>query len=251
MFESKFSLQGKKILVTGASSGIGKETAILLSNLGASLVICGRHENRLNETLNGLNKDNQHSVFAGDLTKETTLDLLISQIDKIDGVVCSAGVMNRLPFKFLTAGELQSTMQINFESPVILCQKIIKSKKINKGGSIVFVSSIAGNVIADKGISAYAASKGALNAVCKVLAIEVAPLKVRANCITPGMVWSPLTQDGEAPVSEQDLKTNEQLYPLGYGTPGDVAYGISYLLSDASKWMTGNSLVIDGGFSIQ
>ena len=250
MFENKFSLQNKKVLITGASSGIGKATAILVSNLGAGLIICGRNEERLSNTFSELNYNQLNTQFIGDLENEVELDNLVSKIDKIDGIVLSAGVMFRKPFKFLTNSNINNVMKINFFSPIMLCQKLIKEKKLNKNGSIVFISSIAGNTVGDKGIGAYAASKGSLNAICKVLALEIAPQKIRANCINPGMVWTPMNLEA-ADITESELKENEKSYPLGYGSPEDVAYCASFLLSDASKWITGSSIVIDGGFSIQ
>ena len=131
-----------------------------------------------------------------------------------------------------------------------MCQNLLNNKKINKHGSIVFVSSLAGGYIAEVGNAAYSASKGALNAMCKVLAIEVAPQKIRANCICPGMVWTPLTQEQLSSITQEQLEANQKLYPLGYGNPEDVAYNIAYLLSDASRWTTGTNVIIDGGYSI-
>lgn len=250
MVNSDFSLLEKRILVTGASSGIGKETAIQLAKAGAVLIISGRNEQRLIETMESL-EGNNHKIFVGDLTKEEKLNELVDEIEGLEGMVLAAGVVKTLPIKFLNRDELNSTMSANFESPVLLCQKLIKKKKISKKGSIVFISSIAGNLIADKGNAAYAASKGALNAFCKVLSLELAPQKIRVNCVSPGMVWTPLTQNELTSVSQEQLAINQKLYPLGYGEAIDVANAALFLLADASKWITGTSLVIDGGFSIQ
>jgi len=250
MFNNKFNVDEKRILITGASSGIGRETAIVLSNLGASLIICGRDENRLKEVQTNLINKEKHILFVGDLTDDAILNNLLSITDGLDGVVLSAGIVKTLPIKFLNKDEIQNIMSTNFEAPILLCQKLLKNKKINKGGSIVFLSSISGVLKAEMGNGVYAASKGALNAICKVIALEVASQKIRANSLCPGMVFSPLTQNGLKSISAGQLAKHQSLYPLGYGTPEDVAYCISYLLSDASKWMTGASIILDGGFSI-
>jgi NAD(P)-dependent dehydrogenase (short-subunit alcohol dehydrogenase family) len=245
-----FSLENKKILVTGASSGIGRETSILLSNLDAELIICGRNEQRLLETKAALKNPEKHNIFIGDLNDGNLIQELINSIDKIDGLVLIAGIVKTIPIKFLNIEELNSTMNTNFFSPVLLIQKAIKNKKINKNGSIIFMSSIAGNFLADKGNGAYAASKAALNGICKVMALEFASQKIRVNAICPGMVQTPMTNNELASVTKEQLELNEKMYPLGYGEPIDVAASVAFFLSDGSKWVTGSSFVIDGGFTI-
>jgi NAD(P)-dependent dehydrogenase (short-subunit alcohol dehydrogenase family) len=245
-----FGLKNKKILITGASSGIGRATSILLSEMGASLILCGRNEQRLKETLYMLSNNNNHTLFVGDLTEQDLIDSLVNSIDTLNGIVLVAGIVKTIPIKFLKSEELSLIMKTNFESPISLCQKLLKSKKIQKSSSIVIISSIAGNLIADKGNGAYAASKAALNGICKVMAVELAPQKIRVNCISPGMVNTPMTENELAAVSLDQLKLNEKLYPLGYGEPEDIAASACFLLSNASKWITGTSFVIDGGFSI-
>jgi len=244
------NLTNKNIIVTGASSGIGKTTAIILSSFGANLIICGRNENRLLETYNELQNKENHKMFFGDLNLDENINELTSISNSIDGIVLAAGIVKTLPIKFLNSNELNNVLTSNFVSPTILCQKLLKKKKINASGSIVFVSSIAGNLIGDKGNGAYAASKAALDGISKVMAVELAPQKIRVNCICPGMVKTPMTKTELAAVTLEQLKLNESLYPLGYGEPEDVANGIAFLLSDNSKWITGSSLIIDGGFSI-
>lgn len=245
-----FSLQNKKILVTGASSGIGRETSILLSNLNAELIICGRNEQRLLETMTALKNPERHKMFIGDLNDENSIQDLINSFDNIDGMVLIAGIVKTVPIKFLNYNELTTILHSNFVSPVLLIQKAIKSKKINKKGSIIFMSSIAGNILADKGNGAYAASKAALNGICKVMALEFASQKIRVNAICPGMVQTPMTNNELASVTKEQLELNEKMYPLGYGEPIDVAASVAYFLSDCSKWVTGTSFVIDGGFTI-
>jgi NAD(P)-dependent dehydrogenase (short-subunit alcohol dehydrogenase family) len=245
-----FSLENKKILVTGASSGIGKETSILLSNLNADLIICGRNEQRLLETKNALKNPQKHEMFIGDLNSEISIRELLNSFENIDGLVLIAGIVKTLPIKFLNIEELNSTMNTNFFSPVLLVQKAIKTKKINKNGSIIFMSSIAGNFLADKGNGAYAASKAALNGITKVMALELAPQKIRVNAICPGMVQTPMTNNELASVTREQLELNQKMYPLGYGVPLDVAASVAYFLSDGSRWVTGTSFVIDGGFTI-
>lgn len=245
-----FGLKGKKIVVTGASSGIGRSTSILLSEMGAELIICGRNTDRLNETYRSLFNQNLHQIFIGDLNDEETIQKLIDSYQNIDGLVLCAGIVKTLPIKFLNSYELSKIINNNFLSPTLIVQKTIKEKKMNKGGSIVFISSIAGNYLADKGNGAYAASKAALNGICKVMACEFAAQKIRVNAICPGMVHTPMTNDELAAVSKEQLELNAQLYPLGYGTPIDVAASVAYFLADASKWVTGSSFVIDGGYTI-
>jgi NAD(P)-dependent dehydrogenase (short-subunit alcohol dehydrogenase family) len=245
-----FSLENKKILITGASSGIGRECSIILSHLGAKLIICGRNRDRLIETQNLLLNPSDHRIFIGDLSEDLVIESLVNSLDKIDGLLLVAGMVKTVPIKFLSREELNSVMDTNFLSPVLISQKIIKGKKINKESSIVFMSSIAGNFLADKGNGAYAASKAALNGICKVMALELSSQKVRVNAICPGMVQTPMTNNELAAVTKEQLELNESMYPLGYGQPEDVAYSAAYFLSDASKWVTGTSFVIDGGFTI-
>jgi NAD(P)-dependent dehydrogenase (short-subunit alcohol dehydrogenase family) len=247
--DNPFSLTGKNILVTGASSGIGKKTALTIAGMGAKLFLSGRDTARLEATLNELEGKN-HAIRPADLTNEQHVDALVNAVSGLDGVVLSSGITKTLPFKFISAAELDSIMQVNFSAPVLLLSKLIKLKKINKGCSIVFVSSIGGNFIGAKGNAMYSASKGAINAIQKVLTLELAPQKIRVNNVSPGMVRTEMWENSTTFTVEQ-ITEDEKKYPLGYGETSDVANAIVYLLSDASKWVTGISLVLDGGFSVQ
>ncbi|WP_413666217.1 SDR family NAD(P)-dependent oxidoreductase [Mucilaginibacter sp. Mucisp86] len=244
-----FSLTGKTILITGASSGIGKKTALITAGMGATLYISGRNVDRLTETLHEL-EGQGHIMQSADLTSEQDIDTLVQSISGLDGVVLSSGITKTLPFKFINSTELDNIMQTNFSAPVLLLSKLIKLKKLNKGCSIVFVSSIGGNFIGAKGNAMYSASKGAINAIQKVLTLELAPQKIRVNNVSPGMVRTEMWENSTTFTVEQ-IEEDAKKYPLGYGETSDVANAIVYLLSDASKWVTGISLVLDGGFSVQ
>lgn len=217
--------------------------------MGAKLHISGRDAERLAATFNELDGEN-HTMQTADLTSEQDVDNLVQSVSGLDGVVLSSGITKTLPFKFINAGELDSIMQTNFSAPVLLLSKLIKLKKLNKGCSIVFVSSIGGNFIGAKGNAMYSASKGAINAIQKVLTVELAPQKIRVNNVSPGMVRTEMWENSTIFTVEQ-IEEDSKKYPLGYGEPSDVANAIVYLLSDASKWVTGISLVIDGGFTAQ
>lgn len=244
-----FSLTGKNILITGSSSGIGKKTALTSASMGAKLHISGRDAERLTATLHELEGEG-HAMQTADLTSEQDIDTLVQSVSGLDGVVLSSGITKTLPFKFISAVELNSIMQANFSAPVLLLSKLIKLKKLNKGCSIVFVSSIGGNFIGAKGNAMYSASKGAINAIQKVLTLELAPQKIRVNNVSPGMVRTEMWENSTTFTAEQ-IEEDAKKYPLGYGETSDVANAIVYLLSDASKWVTGISLVLDGGFSVQ
>lgn len=243
-----FSLKGKTILVTGASSGIGKATAIECSKIGATVVITGRDEQRLNLTYSQL-EGSGHLKLVADFKIEDELVALVNNIPEIDGLVNVAGIVKTLPFQFVNRVELMNIFDVNFFSPVLLSQKIVKARKLKKGSSIVFISSIEGTVTTHIGNSMYAASKGAVSAISKNMALELAAKKIRVNCILPGMVETPLINLGE--ITEEQLEADKRLYPLKrFGKPEEVAYAIIYLLSDASSWVTGSNLLIDGGFTL-
>lgn len=244
-----FSLTDKKILVTGASSGIGRQTAISTSFMGASLILSARNLERLEETKKMCKDESSVSLLRADLLNDEEVDQLVLDLPELDGIVLVSGIMKTLPFKFVTRKDIELIMQTNFLSPAIFLSKLLKKNKIKNGGSIVFVSSIGGNNIGTIGNSMYGSTKAAINGLQKTLTIEVAPKKIRVNNVAPGMVKTEMWQNGA--VSSDELKIDEKKYPLGYGTTEDVANGIIYLLSDASKWVTGTSLILDGGFTIQ
>ena len=243
-----FSLEGKTILVTGASSGIGRATAIECSKMGARLVVTGRDQSRLQETLGRLEGDG-NSQIAAELTDEEAIKYLVDECPEFDGLVLCAGKGMTLPLNFATREKFDLIFNVNFFAPMELVRMLLKKKKIEKGASIVFVSSIGGNWSFNLGNGVYGASKAAINSAMKFWAKELAPKKIRVNSVNPGMVNTNLIQGGA--ISEDQHKKDMEKYPLGrYGEPQEIAYGIIYLLSGASSWVTGHSLVIDGGVTI-
>lgn len=241
-----FSLVGKTILVTGASSGIGRAIAIECSRMGASVVITARNEERLSETLSMLESGN-HSAIIADLGSSEGRQKLVEELPKIDGVVNNAGINIIELVPFIKEETLDKTFNINTIAPILLTQQMVKKKIIKNGGSIVFTSSIAGMGICSPGNSLYSASKGALSAFMKNAALDLAAKKIRCNAVLPGMIEGPL-KDMKSQVSEKQWEEYLKRYPLKrFGQPEDVAYAVVYLLSDAASWVTGTELVVDGG----
>lgn len=239
-----FSLESKTILVTGASSGIGRGIAITCSKMGASVMINGRSIAKLQETFSLMEGD-RNTIVAGDLTDKTSLMEIVGKLPKLDGIVHCAGIGQRMPCKDLTDNDICQVMDVNFKAPVLLQAEILRQKKINKGASVVFIASIA-SWSPSMGNSMYSASKGAIISYANCLSLELAPRKIRVNCISPAMVWTDLIQN-EA-VDEEQLKEDEKRYPLKrYGQPEDIANLAVYMLSDASTWMTGSNVKISGG----
>jgi len=244
-----FSLAGKTILVTGASSGIGRVVAISCSQLGASLVITGRNEIRLTETFSMLEGTN-HQLICADLTKPDDMDKLVEQLPKLDGMVNNAGIAKPLVLQLTETEDVNEIMQINALVPIHLTRLVLQHKKLNKGASLVYISSINGNNCAYIGSTIYAASKSALTGFMKSVALELAPRGIRANCINPGMIETDLLKDGS--VGQEEMESDRLKYPLKrYGKPEEVAYAAVYLMSDATQWITGSSLLIDGGYTLQ
>lgn len=240
-----FSLKEKIVLITGASSGIGRETAIVCSKIGATVIITGRNEYRLKETFNLLEGEGNLSIVA-DLTDSDAIDLLVQQLPALTGVVHCAGIGDRSMLKMVKEKDIAKVMRTNFESPVLLQKALLKKKKLINSSSIVFVASRAPFAPAI-GNGIYAASKGALIAYAKVLGLEVANQLMRVNCVCPAMVWTDLLER-DAAMTGIDYPKAEKEYPLKrFGHPEDVANLIVYLLSDASGWMTGSCIDITGG----
>lgn len=245
-----FCLTGKHILVTGASSGIGRSVSEFCARMGASLTVSGRHRERLEQTLASLDRREEiHEAVAADLLVPGDLDHLVDRVAPFDGVVLSSGIMKSVPFKSVNEQTLDDLMGVNFRAPILLLNRLLKGKKIKAGASIVFISSIAGAGTGSEGNSVYAASKGAIIALQRSLALELSGRKIRVNSLAPGMVKTEMWQD--AAFSTEQLERDEKNYPLGYGEPADVANAAVYLLSDASKWVTGTTIILDGGFSIR
>lgn len=242
-----YSLIGKTILITGASSGIGKRTAIECSLMGAKLIICGRNEERLNDTLSKLEGEG-HLKFVGDLTDEYTLTSFIDEIPPIDGVFFCAGVTDTTLTKFIEREKIERVFRINIESPMIMTKWLLKKKKLNAASSLVYMSSMGAEEVT-KGLGIYAASKAALNSFMRSVANELSARRIRANSIMPMMVQTELVENITT-LSKEDIAKDEAKYPLGYGKPEDVAFAAIYLLSDASKWVTGSVIKMDGGSTL-
>lgn len=244
-----FSLEGKCILVTGASSGIGRATAIAISQMGGTVVVTGRDEGRANETV-GMLAGVGHLAVTADLIDPAARTALVGRLPPLSGVVHSAGITRLVPFQAISEKHMQEIFDTNYKVPVFLTQLLLKKKLLVDHSSIVFLASTAG-LFGSKALGMYAGTKGAILATARVLALEVAPRGIRVNCVAPALVETPMMVQTEAAVSADTFAANLKLYPLGLGKPEDVANAIVFLLSSASRWVTGSTVVLDGGFSIQ
>lgn len=242
-----FLLKDKVIFVTGGSSGIGRSIAVECSKMGATLIITGRNQERLDETLLLLEGD-KHSAISADLSSVDEIESIISQLPKLDGVVHNAGTTNKIPVRFISKEKIESVFDTNYFAPVLITKSLLSSRKINRNGSIVMISSISTSY-ATKANAIYSSSKGAVNSFSKVLALELAPNKIRVNVIEPGAVKTDILKDNPL---NQGVAEHAKDYPLGtYGEPEDIAYAAIYLLSDAAKWVTGSIFRIDGGLTLR
>jgi len=247
-----FSVTNKTIIVTGASSGIGRQCAISCSKLGARIIIMGRNTGRLKETMTMLDDDQKHMLYSLDLTDHEKLGEFVKFVktgwDHVDGIVNCAGVSTTLPFRRVTPEKMDEFFQNNVISAFNLCRVIIQEKLMGDNGSIIFLSSVMG-IAGATGKTLYGMTKGALLSGAKSLALELAPKNIRVNCISPGVVISPMSKNAIYSKDEESLQRVTDLHPLGLGEVEDVANACIYLLSDAAKWITGSNLVIDGGYT--
>lgn len=243
-----FTLEGKTILITGASSGIGQATAIESSKMGAKVVITGRNVERLQETFCKL-EGKGHVQIVADINKEEDIERLVAECPVLDGFVNNAGRGLSKPVNFIKLDDLQDIFQTNLFGVALLTKMLLKKKKIANGASIVFTSSISSYMTAP-GLSIYASSKAAVSAYMRTCAIELGVKGIRCNAILPGMVETKLINSGT--YTDEDKKSDLNNYPLGrYGMPEDIARAMVFLLSDASAWMTGAEMIVDGGRSIK
>lgn len=248
MSYNPFSLEGKTVLVTGASSGIGQATAIECSKMGAKVVITGRNAERLQETYNLLGGTGHFQIIA-DLENVEEIDSLVAECPVLNGLVNNAGRGLSKPVNFLKVDDLQGVFQTNLFGVALLTKALLKKKKIAKNASLVFTSSISAYKTAP-GLSVYAASKAAISAYMRTCALELASKGIRSNAVLPGMVETKLINSGT--YTDEDKQADLAFYPLGrYGCPNDIAFGVIYLLSDASAWVTGTEMIIDGGRCIK
>ena len=246
-----FSLEGKTILVTGASSGIGRGTAIECAKMGARIVLSGRNEERLQQTLTSLEGED-HVVLCGDLNLEDARKAIVDKIPELNGVVYCAGISQIKMAKFMDQSSLEGIFQTNVFSPLMLNTLLLKKKKILKNSSVIFISSISGLYRSQIGEGSYGATKAALVGYVKSLALELSAQGIRVNTIHPGVVETPLLEVSNGTFGEEELETLRQKYPLKrFGKPEDIARCAVYLLSDASSWMTGSNILIDGGFTLK
>ena len=248
-----FSLTGKHILITGASSGIGRACAIHCAQQGASVTLLGRNEERLKESLAHLATGQPAQFFSADLTDgQATAEAIktaVQQQGKIEGIIHSAGISTTLPLRSLKADKVAHFLQTNVAAAVELTRLCTKKAYFSsEGGSIIYLSSVMG-VVGEAGKTAYSLTKGALIAGTKSLALELARRGIRVNCISPGVVETPMSQSAVYSQTEAAKQKIEAMHPLGLGQPEDIANACIYLLSDAARWVTGTNLIVDGGYT--
>lgn len=243
-----FSLEGKNILVTGASSGIGRGICIETSKMGATVHLMARNEQRLAETLSQMEGEG-HQMHQVDLCDKDVLTELVDSLPSLDGVVLCAGIIKTMPVKNISEDALEEIFNTNIMADIRMVSRMLKKKKLNKGASIIFISSVS-TFNVKVGNSLYSATKGAVNSFAKAMALEVSKQNMRVNCIQPGFVPSSILSSGAI---EEDafLKFYAERHPLGFGTPTDIANTCIYLLSDAARWVTGSIFTIDGGYTLQ
>jgi NAD(P)-dependent dehydrogenase (short-subunit alcohol dehydrogenase family) len=244
------SFQGKSILVTGATSGIGRATTEKLISDGATVIAVGRNESRLRDMKAAFGDRLVPNVQ--DLARLDELDSFAASLGKIDGAVMSAGIVKNNPIKFFDRALFDEVVTINLTSPLLLTVALFKAKRVNSNASLVFLSSTNGTSVGIKGTLAYASAKAALSGAAKVLSLELSPKGIRVNCVAPGMVSTEMVAN-LTELSEEMVKADMARYPLGkrYAKPGEIADVIAFLLSESSTFITGQTVTIDGGYCIQ
>jgi NAD(P)-dependent dehydrogenase (short-subunit alcohol dehydrogenase family) len=250
---SLLDLSGRTVLVTGASAGIGRATAILLSRLGARLVLAGRNAERLRETESSLDPGN-HLVEAFDVTQGSlpaSFDHIVGAVGPLDGLVHCAGVTALTPLRFVAAEQIDTMMRVNFHAAVLLTKEFSKKRNHHAGSSVVLVASVAG-LVGVIGRSVYGATKGAVAAFARSAALELAQAGIRVNCVAPAYVKTDMYDAGLASLTTDQLNAViAATQPLGLGEPIDVANAIAFLLSNGARWITGTVLAVDGGYTAQ
>lgn len=244
-----YALDGKVILITGGAGGIGTAVGRLCAYLGASVVLTDIREEALSDALASLplSQSEPHKAIVADLTNASQLEMLVEKCPKLDGLVCNAGVMKLTLTQFITEEELTRIQKINLNAPILLTRSLLKKKKINKGGSIVFTASAAGVYRVSMGNGIYATTKCGIDAFMRTVALEMGPKGIRCNSVNPGMVETALIGS----FTEEQKEKEMQNYPLRrFAQPEDIANGIAYLLSDAASFVTGTALKIDGGMTL-
>lgn len=247
-----FSLTNQRILITGSTSGLGKATALSCARMGAEVICTGRNTERLAQTLEELQaiSPRSHQAVQADLTHSSGRDALVSAVGKaeLNGIVHSAGILRMCPVRMMTEQHLHELRSINVDAPMLLTQALLKRNLVAADGSIVFIASISAH-IGVHGVAAYSGTKAALLAMMRCLALEVTKRRIRANCISPALVETPILLETAAPMMGS-VDQERSKYPLGFGKPVDIANAAIFLLSNASRWITGTTLVMDGGLTI-
>ncbi|MBQ3766287.1 MAG: SDR family oxidoreductase [Bacteroidales bacterium] len=248
--ENPYSLSGKTILVTGGAGGIGSETARVCAGLGASIILTDIREEALAMSLQSLPSPQgsvPHAMICADLTNAADLERLVDSLPVLDGFVCNAGVMKLVLTQFISEEELTRIQNINLNAPILLTRLLLKKKKFSKKASIVFTSSAAGVYRVSVGNAIYATTKCGIDAFMRTVALEFGPKGIRCNSVNPGMVETPLISG----FTDEQKEKEKMNYPLRrFAQPADIALGIAYLLSDASSFVTGTALKIDGGMTL-
>lgn len=249
-----FSLAGKHIVISGASSGIGRQCAISCAAMGAKLSLLGRNLERLNETLNSL-EGAGHLLYQIDLSIDqdvkTAVGKIVAENGRIDGLLNVAGVSTTLLLKSVSDKKMDEFFRANVFSAYSLTREVCRMGHFSQnGGSIVFFSSVMGS-FGETGKSLYAMTKGALQSGARSLACELAPKQIRVNTISPGAIITPINENLPHIADPEKRKSLEGMHLLGLGETEDVANACIYLLSDASRWVTGINLFVDGGYSVK
>ncbi len=244
-------LGGRTILVTGASSGIGREAAVLLSQLNARVVLTARNEERLSATLSALHNDG-HWAEPFDLSRTEEIPKWVQGVaaktGPLDAIVHAAGKQSTMPISIVNEQSVDDLVRTNLYSAIMLARGFSQKNCYVRGGSLIFLSSVVA-IAAKPAIAVYAATKSALLGMAKSLALELAPQGIRVNCVAPGFVETEMLDELRSVLTDEQMDGLRGSHPLGFGTPRDVANAIAFLLAETGRWITGTTLVLDGGYS--
>lgn len=248
-----FSLKGKNIVISGAASGIARQCAISCSKMGARLILLDLNGEGLEETVTMLERSEEHFMAVVDLTEKEKVSEVVAQgvakIGKIHGLLNCAGISTTMPMKIVKEETLDKFFKVNVYTGYFLTQEVCKRTCLaEEGASIVFFSSVAGSY-GSNGKSVYSMTKGALKAVARSLAVELAKKNVRVNSISPGVIVTPINQNLPHIADPEKRAELEAQHLLGLGKTTDIANACIYLLSDAARWVTGTNIFVDGGFT--